>query len=107
MDAALLLAKRIRSPHPRCLKPPLLRPSHISCYSCCMYLCVYCDGRSCTRSGDQSEHPSGARYAMRVGRRVWSWGTVGLVVQFFNIYLTAASLKLMDPHWLQGIATWK
>ena len=44
---------------------------------------------------------------MRVGRRVWSWGTVGLVVQFFNVYLTAASLKLMDPHWLQGIATWK
>ena len=46
-------------------------------------------------------------YSSRVGRRVWSWGTVGLVVQLFNIYLTAVTLKFNDKNWLHGIATFK
>ena len=46
-------------------------------------------------------------YSTRVGRRVWSWGTLGLVVQFFNIYLTAVTLKFKDKNWRHGIATFK
>ena len=39
-----------------------------------------------------------------VGRRVWSWGSVGLVIQLFNVYLSTAYLKLYNKEWKAGTA---
>ena len=40
----------------------------------------------------------------RLARRIWSWGSMALVLQLFNVYLNTVSLKVTEEHWSGGTA---
>ena len=40
----------------------------------------------------------------RLARRIWSWGSMALVLQLFNVYLTTAFLKSRGQSWSAGTA---
>ena len=79
------------------------RIPHTRLFDLCFYVCPCMH----IRSGRVAQRQD-SRYSNSVGRRVWSWGTVGIAVQFFNVYLTAVALKFQDKHWWpDGVATFK